>query len=59
MQRLENENQKEKDVTTKKKGRVSERKRGTKIRNDKTGKTSSQPAGNPKLLPSLIANPKR
>ena len=50
MRRLENENQKEKDATTaKKKGRVSERKRGTEIRNDKTGKTSSQPAGNPKL----------
>ena len=49
MRRLENENQKEKDATAKKKGHVSERKRGTEIRNDKTGKTSSQPAGNPKL----------
>lgn len=49
MRRLENENQKEKDATAKKKGRVSERKRGTEIRNDKTGKTSSQPAGNPKI----------
>ena len=49
MRHLENENQKEKDVTAKKKGRVSERKRGTEIRNDKTGETSSQRAGNPKL----------